>query len=43
MCDEYGIELTEEHLNVVKSISNENGEVTISQLKLKLYINTPKT
>ena len=27
MCDEYGIELTEEHLGVVKSISNENGEV----------------
>lgn len=27
MCDEYGIELTTEHLRVVKSISNENGEV----------------
>ena len=27
MCDEYGIELTEEHLGVVRSISNENGEV----------------
>lgn len=27
MCDEYGIELTEEHLSVVRSISNENGEV----------------
>ena len=30
MCDEYGIELTEEHLKEVRSISNDNGEVTIS-------------
>ena len=28
MCDEYGIELTAEHYNLVKSIANENGEVT---------------
>ena len=27
MCDEYGIELTAEHYNLVKSIANENGEV----------------
>ena len=27
MCDEYGIELTDEHYNLVKSIANENGEV----------------
>ena len=27
MCDEYGIELTEEHLEGVREISNENGEV----------------
>ena len=27
MCDEYGIELTEEHLEGVKAISNEQGEV----------------
>ena len=27
MCDEYGIELTEEHLKEVRGISNENGEV----------------
>ena len=31
MCDEYGIELTEEHLKEVRSISNDNGEVTISK------------
>ena len=30
MCDEYGIELTAEHYNLVKSIANENGEVTHS-------------
>lgn len=29
MCDEYGIELTDEHINDVKSISNENGEVFV--------------
>ena len=29
MCDEYGIELTEEHLEGVKQIANENGEVRI--------------
>ena len=28
MCDEYGIELTDEHYNLVKSIANENGEVS---------------
>ena len=27
MCDEYGIELTDEHIQDVKSISNDNGEV----------------
>ena len=27
MCDEYGIELTEDHLREVRSIANENGEV----------------
>ena len=27
MCDEYGIDLTAEHYNLVKSIANENGEV----------------
>ena len=27
MCDEYGIELTDEHINDVKSISNDHGEV----------------
>ena len=47
MCDEYGIELTEEHYNLVKSIANENGEVgqwvthqtlenTRTQLKVEL-------
>ena len=30
MCDEYGIELTEEHLKEVRSISNDNGEVKIT-------------
>ena len=27
MCDEYGIELTDDHYNLVKSIANDNGEV----------------
>ena len=27
MCDEYGIELTEEHLEGVRAIANEDGEV----------------
>ena len=27
MCEEYGIELTEEHLEEVRSIANEDGEV----------------
>ena len=27
MCDEYGIELTEQHIQDVKSISNDHGEV----------------
>ena len=27
MCDEYGIELTDEHIQDVKSISNDHGEV----------------
>ena len=27
MCDEYGIELNDEHINSVKAIANENGEV----------------
>ena len=30
MCDEYGIELNEEHLKDVRSIANDNGEVYIS-------------
>ena len=31
MCDEYGIEINEEHINSVKAIANENGEVSIKQ------------
>ena len=27
MCEEYGIELTEEHIQTVKAIANDNGEV----------------
>ena len=27
MCEEYGVALTEEHINTVKAIANENGEV----------------
>ena len=27
MCDEYGIELNEDHLKEVKGIANDNGEV----------------
>ena len=27
MCDEYGIEINDEHINSVKAIANENGEV----------------
>ena len=27
MCDEYGIELNDEHLRDVRSIANDNGEV----------------
>ena len=27
MCEEYGIETTEEHINSVKAIANDNGEV----------------
>ena len=37
MCDEYGIELTEEHLEGVKQIANENGEVRKGIL-FKLYL-----
>ena len=29
MCDEYGVELTEEHLEGVKAIANDDGEVVI--------------
>ena len=29
MCDEYGIELTEEHLEGVRAIANESGEVKV--------------
>ena len=32
MCDEYGIEINEEHINSVKAIANENGEVNIKLL-----------
>ena len=28
MCDEYGIELTDDHLKEVRSIANDNGEVS---------------
>ena len=28
MCDEYGVELTEEHLEEVRAIANDNGEVS---------------
>ena len=31
MCDEYGIEINEEHINSVKAIANENGEVSTKQ------------
>ena len=27
MCDEYGIDITDEHIDSVKAIANENGEV----------------
>ena len=27
MCDEYGIAITEDHIDSVKAIANENGEV----------------
>ena len=33
MCDEYGVELTEEHLDGVRAIANANGEV----VQFKLY------
>ena len=32
MCDEYGIELNDEHLRDVRSIANDNGEVQSSLL-----------
>ena len=32
MCDEYGVELTEEHLEEVRAIANDNGEVSASSL-----------
>ena len=35
MCDEYGIELNEEHLRDVRSIANDDGEVSGSPLKAK--------
>ena len=41
MCDEYGIELNEEHLRDVRSIANDNGEVTdspLSHLKIQLVM-----
>ena len=39
MCDEYGIELTEEHLKEVRSISNDNGEVKITMESRAWMIN----
>ena len=35
MCDEYGIELTDDHLKEVRSIANDNGEVNTN----KMFIN----
>ena len=34
MCDEYGIAINDEHIQSVKAISNENGEVFFSQNKV---------
>ena len=31
MCDEYGIDITDEHIESVKAIANENGEVRNKQ------------
>ena len=28
MCDEYGIELTEDHMEAVRAVANKDGEVT---------------
>ena len=36
MCDEYGIEINDEHINSVKAIANENGEVNT---KITTYSN----
>ena len=38
MCEEYGIEITEDHIESVRAIANENGEVgavtKISKMKM---------
>ena len=36
MCDEYGIAINEEHIQSVKAIANENGEVKEQIIKIFL-------
>ena len=40
MCDEYGIELTDEHIQDVKSISNDHGEVQKQLLTINNFQNS---
>ena len=40
MCDEYGIELTDEHIQDVKSISNDHGEVRKQLLTINNFQNS---
>ena len=38
MCDEYGIAIDEDHINSIKAIANENGEVSLDLIKHFCYI-----